>query len=135
MRLIPDDIWATLTIWQEARNQPPEGQIAVGEVIWRRTQQHYMSDGTVAGTVLKALQFSGWNAGDPNRVTAAQLDDADPVVQHCAAAWAQAKSGSNYSKGALLYLNPDVLDRLPGWVKNCDEVAVIGAHHFYVPRR
>ena len=133
MRLIPDDTLAIITIWQEARNQGPEGQLAVAEVIWRRMKTRYSSDGTVAGTVLRPWQFSGFNTEDPNRVPSFKLDDANPTVKACKAAWELAKAGSNTTKNAVLYLNPKVVPRLPAWVGKSKKVATIGDHQFYVP--
>src|SRR5512139_929735 len=95
MRLIPDYVWATLTIWQESRGESFAGMVGVAEVIHRRTQMKYFSDGTVAGTVLRDRQFSGWNNSDPNRIKAALLDSDDRLVKLCAAAWAEALNGSD----------------------------------------
>ena len=136
MKLIHDHLWGILTVWQEARGESYEGKMAVAEVILRRTQQKYSSDGTIAGTCLQPLQFSGWNAKDPNRIKAAQVDSEDPMVLECELAFDIALKGSNMSHGALLYLNPSGFppNGLPGWVARCEEVAVIGRHHFYVPK-
>ena len=133
MRLIPDDALAVITIWQEARGEDDAGKLAVAEVIWRRMKTRYSSDGTVAGTVLRPWQFSGMNTDDPNRVPAFKLDDSNPIVQACRAAWDLAKAGSNTTKGAVLYLNPRVIPKLPAWVAKSRKVATIGAHNFYVP--
>lgn len=131
MRLITDDRLATITIWQEARNQPWEGKVAVGEVIRRRAQRKYNSDGTIAGTVAKPYQFSGWNTNDPNRVPSLLLDDSDSVVHDCLYAWFFSEN-SNYSKDAVLYCNPRILRNMPAWAKETKRVAIIGDHYFYV---
>jgi spore germination cell wall hydrolase CwlJ-like protein len=130
MRLIPDDTWAILTIWIEARGEPFEGKLAVAEVIRNRTARHYNSNGTVAGTVLQPYQFSGWNTKDPNRISAAQLDDADLSLAECRRAWAQAQTGSDIAKGAVLYFNPRVVGR-PSWADISKRVAIIGHHEFF----
>lgn len=128
MHLIPDYVWATLTIWMEARGESYAGMVAVAEVIYRRTQRKYFSDGTVAGTVLRDRQFSGWNNSDPNRVKAAVLDSEDRVVKLCARAWQEAIAGSDMTKGALHYYNPAVCD--PEWAKGMTVVARVGKHAF-----
>lgn len=51
---------AALCIWDEAGNQPPEGRRAVAVVLLKRMARRYQSDGTVAGTVLRYDQFSGF---------------------------------------------------------------------------
>ena len=135
MRLISDTALAVITIWQEARGETHEGRVAVAEVIRNRMKEKYSSDGTVAGTVCRKWQFSGWNTDDPSRVASMKLDDDDQMVKDCLAAWLEANNnGTNLAKGALLYLNKAVVPILPSWVKNSDEVARIGAHTFYIPR-
>lgn len=133
MRLIADDVWATLTIWQEARGETHHGRLAVAEVIRNRTAQRYSSDGTIAGTVLRAYQFSGWNTKDPNRGACAMLDYGDPIVADCFLAWREAQEGSNLVRGALLYFARAVVAE-PDWVAHCDRVATIGRHEFYLPK-
>lgn len=133
MRLIPDHIWGIITVLQEAATEPYQGKVAVAEVILRRTQKKYMSDGTVAGTVLWPMQFSGWNAHDPTpqyreRIESAKADTNDHTVQDCIRAWGEAESGSDTTAGALLYYNPKLAN--PSWAKKSIETAVIGNHRF-----
>lgn len=133
MRLISDDTFAVITIWQEARNQGPEGMLAVAEVIRNRMMHKYASDGTAAGTVLAPLQFSGWNVHDPNRIPSVELDDQDPVVQACIMAWNQAVHDATESvNGALNYCRFD-LTPMPDWALPSLQVARVGAHVFFRP--
>ena len=132
MRLISDTALAIATIYGEARGEEYRGKLAVAEVIRNRTKEKYASDGTIAGTVLRRLQFSCWNDGDPNRIVIAKLDDSDPAVQDCMTAWHDANlNGTNVAKGALLYYAPALVS--PGWAKASMEVARIGHHVFMVP--
>jgi len=131
MRLISDEALAVLTVWQEARNQSFIGKCAVGEVIRNRMHRHYNSDGTVPGTVCRAWQFSGWNTQDPNRVPSLKLDDNDPMVQECMKAW-RTSQATSYARAAVLYLNKSIVDPLPDWARDDKQVAVIGAHTFYL---
>lgn len=62
-----------LTLFGEARGEPPEGRWAVGHVIANRARiahsghkRALYGDGTVAGACLQKLQFSCWNENDPN---------------------------------------------------------------------
>lgn len=130
-RLIPDEVWATLTIWQEARGEPYEGKAAVAEVILTRMRRKYLSDGTVVGTVLKPWQFSCWNTDDPNRLHAAVLDDADGGVAMCRQAWRDALAGSSVVPGAVQYYNPNGVPQTPSWADASKLVGVVGAHRFY----
>lgn len=133
MRLITDRAWGIATLIGEARGEPYLGKLGVAEVLRNRTLRHYSSKGSVASTVLMANQFSCWNTDDPNRLVMALIDDTDPSVSACAKAWDEAAAGSNTVLGAVHYLNPRTVPRIPSWVAACREVAIIGAHHFYVP--
>lgn len=139
MRLIDDDALAVVTIMQEAAGESYLGKVAVAEVILNRMKQKYSSDGTVAGTVLKPYQFSGWNTADPGRIRNIRADDEDRVVQECVRAWEEAKHGSDTVKGAVLYYNPDprLVPVTPDWAKphSAVQVATIGHHVFFVPKQ
>lgn len=134
MRVVPDEVWAGLTVWMEARGETHDGRVAVAEVIRNRTARKYDSDGTVPGTVLHPVQFSCWNTHDPNRIAAAHLDADDAMLQDCIAAWHEALAGSDLARGAVLYYNPAAVVETPGWVAQSTEVARIGRHVFFVPQ-
>lgn len=128
MKLIQPDALAIVTIWQEARGEPYEGKIAVGEVIRNRMGRNYSSDGTVAGTIARPYQFSGWNPLDPNFLPSLKLDDADPLVIDCIRAWNESKT-TTYAKGAVLYCNLNLAR--PYWAKQEKLVTKIGEHSFF----
>ena len=143
MRLVPDHVWAIITIWHEAQAEPFAGKVGVAEAIRNRTEAKHMSDGTVAGTCLWPMQFSGWNAHDATpkyreRIEGAKLDTNDPIVQDCIRAWSEAEAGSDTVKGAMYYLNEAVTiklyGKLPGWVARMDLVAEVEEHKFYKPK-
>ena len=129
-RLVSDDLWGIMTVWQETRGEPYLGKVGVAEVIFNRTRQKFQSDGTVASTVLWPKQFSGWNSTDPNRIKAAKLTYDSKGVQECMDAWQEAKQGSRYVKRALHYYNPSLVT--PPWATKMQEVAIIGAHRFMI---
>ncbi len=133
MRLISDTALAAATIWQEARGEPYEGKLAVAEVIRNRVRERYASDGTVAGTVMRPKQFSGWNSDDPNRIPSLKLDDGDRIVADCIRAWKEAtEHNTNLVRGALLYYAPALA--APAWARGCAELARIGGHVFLRPK-
>lgn len=134
-RLISEDVLAVITIAQEALMEPYEGKLAVAEVIRNRMQQKYASDGTVEGTVLRPLQFSGWNTGDHVRIRSMRWDDQWERIQECKRAWQDALNGSNITRQAVLYYNPTVVLVIPKWARpeHAQQVAHIGQHVFYVP--
>lgn len=130
--LISDRYWLIATVWQEARGESFDGKVGVAEAIIERKGTRYMSDGTYAGTVLRAWQFSGWNTGDPNRIKAAKLDEDDPVVNECIRAVEVAEAGSNLTNGARHYYNPSVCS--PKWAVGAEVLAAIGNHLFVRPK-
>lgn len=135
MRLVEDYAWAVITIWQEAQAESYLGKVCVAEVIRNRTRMKHMSDGTVAGTVLWPMQFSGWNAHDDTpkfreRVEGAKLDTDDPVVQDCLRAWSEAMAGSNLVQGAMYYYNPRICS--PKWAEKGKVIRVEGNHRFII---
>ena len=147
MRLISEEALAVVTIMQEAEGEPYLGKLAVAEVIRNRMTKKYASDGTVVGTVLRAKQFSGWNAvstkSDPHnlfRIRSVQIDSDEPIVKDCIRAWNEARAGSNTVHGAVLYYSPSALRAMgipdPDWAlpDSADEVAVVGKHRFFVPK-
>ena len=128
MRLISEDALAIVTIWQEARGEPYEGKLAVGEVIRNRMKRNYFSNGSVSGTVLRDYQFSGWNVGDPNRISSIQIDDSDATVRECISSWKESNN-STFANGAVLYCNLHLAH--PSWAKPEKMVAEIGNHTFF----
>lgn len=136
MRLISEEALAVVTIMQEAAGEPYLGKLAVAEVIRNRMLRKYASDGTVAGTVLRPMQFSGWNAKDPGRIRSVRADSDDSVVKECIRAWNEARDGSNTVHGAVLYYNPSIITDPPDWAlpDSATEVAVVGQHHFFIPK-
>lgn len=117
-----DDAWGAMTIDGEARGEPIDGQIAVGEVIRNRARRLRR---TVPAVVLAPEQFSCWSTHDPNRIAAALMDTADPSV----VAW-QVSADSQSVKGATLYHTAGVT---PSWASapTVHFVAQIGRHLFY----
>jgi spore germination cell wall hydrolase CwlJ-like protein len=138
-RLVPDWAWGVMTLFQEAQGCDHRERVMIAEVILRRTKLRYQSDGTVAGTVLWPMQFSGWNAKDDTpqyreRVEAAKLDLDNPIAKACLDAWREAdEQETNYSCGAVLYYNPKIC--APGWAAKCTEVARTKYHVYMVERR
>ncbi len=107
--------WAVLTIRMEARNQPVEGQIAIGNVIRNRMASRYFSDGSVAGTVLNPLQFSCWNAVDPQRVKGCQGAWDAPAIVAALQAWQRSKTEQMVAD-AVLYHSRFI--QVPEWAKS-----------------
>lgn len=130
MKVISDDSLGIVTVWQEARGESYLGKVAVAEVIRNRMLRNYSSDGTVAGTVCRAYQFSGWRPDDHNLIPSLKIDDSDPIVIDCIRAWHESKK-THHTKGAVLYCNLSILVKRPNWAKEENKVTEIGAHTFF----
>jgi len=120
-----------ITVLQEAEGEPYSGKVAVSEVIHRRMVMKYRSDGTVEGTVLRPLQFSGWNATASNRLRTIRADDQDLIVRDCMKAWDEGAT-SSLVPAALFYYSTDI--PAPAWAAEMDFVNQIGKHRFYAPK-
>lgn len=132
MRLVSDDNLAVMNIWAEARGEPFDGKVAVGEVMRNRMRLKYASNGTLADTIFRRLQFSGFNHDNPWRFQIFALDNADAIVRDCFKAWTLSEH-TNYTGGAVLYCNESLVH--PIWATDEDRVARVGAHSFFLPRK
>jgi spore germination cell wall hydrolase CwlJ-like protein len=128
MPLVVDpDCLAALNIYAEARGEPFEGQVAVGNVVRNRMAKKYRSDGTVAGTVLAPLQFSWLNASNPYRAKIFQCDSGDPTYQRAVEAWRESAIRSAVADAVLYH----AVTVRPSWASTLECVAKIGRHWFY----
>ena len=131
MRLISDEALAVITIVQEAAGESYEGKLAVANVIRHRMEREMHSDGTVAGTVLRAFQFSGWNTKpDFLRIRTVQVDSEEESVREATLAWRESAT-RDIVPGAVLYCNLNVLPIPPAWAKPANFVASIDHHTFF----
>lgn len=82
MLLLMSDIDITArTVWGEARGADYEHQKLIAHVLknrWTRTDGQFARDDSLATACLRHLQFSAWNATDPNfmKLYSADIDDA-----------------------------------------------------------
>ena len=129
MNLINPDTLAAINIWMEARGEPYEGQVAVGEVMRNRLANGSFGH-NLQSIILAPYQFSGWNTTSNERIAAFSLDDADPVYQQCLKAWLES-TNTAFAKGALFYYNPSIVSLPPDWAVPIHLTATIGHHQFY----
>lgn len=136
---LPDDIVLALTIWGEARNQPIEGQIAVGCVVRNRLKRAVNTAPRWRDVCLADEQFSCFNADDPNAGpiarAAAMLMTAVPTPELEQALWIaeglMSGAALDNTKGATHYLTTALLKtHPPTWAKNQPVLVVYGAHSF-----
>lgn len=134
--IVEDWQWVVLTIIQEAALESLKGKTMVAEVIRDRTETKYNSDGTVPGTILRSMQFSGWNTSNIGRIAAAKLDLSHPAVVDSMTAYNIAfKERSNLAMGANLY-HADYMNPYPEWVyaPNVKRLTQEGHHIFYLEK-
>jgi spore germination cell wall hydrolase CwlJ-like protein len=131
MRLYTDDASGIICIWAEARGEPYNGKVGVGEAVRNRTKTKFFSLGDVVSTVWWPKQFSWTLSGDPNRMRALRLDDLDPVVQECAKAWFESET-SNVTEGAVQY-HAASMNPFPSWASSAEfaKTVQVGGQIFY----
>ncbi len=77
---------AARTLWGEARGEDYLGRRAVAQVFfnrWKTTHGQFRRDDTLATACLRHVQFSVWNAGDPNFKKMFQVDYNDADLLMC----------------------------------------------------
>ena len=116
IRVFPDELLGSATIYVEGRGESYLGQVAIGEVIRNRMAQRIFSNGTVDDTIFQRKQFAGWE--DHNRMALGSVETEDPAWRSCVRAWAESAT-SIVTRGASHYLNPTLvikqLGSLPAW--------------------
>ncbi len=129
-----------LTIWGEARGEPVEGQIAVGQVIANRLRMGRWGH-TLTAVCQAPKQFSCWNAGhDPNHlalmayldrmVRGEHIQDASLRQADWIAEGIIGHSLLDNTKGATHY-HALAMDPLPKWAVGQEPCARVGHHLFY----
>ncbi len=122
------------TLYGECRGEPEEGQRAVAHVLWNR-----LNDGrwgkNLASVCLSRMQFSCWNASDPQREIMAALSDDDVTLQKLATLLMACKvSPDDPTHGALYYFS-DTMIMKPKWSIGMTFKGKIGHHNFFTDRQ
>lgn len=126
MTLFDDEI-AARTLWGECRGESHAGKVAVAHVIRNRLAAGRFGK-TVAAVCLAPLQFSCWNATDPNRHLMLELDDLDAMLVDCHAAWAESEMTADPTQGATHYR---VIGTYARWADGVKPLTAIGHHEFF----
>ena len=117
------------TAWGEARGEGRTGMIAVINVVINRVKGKQWANDIVS-VCQQALQFSCWNATDPNRDKMMNVTVADPSFAIAMELSQTAIKGelSDITNGANHYHEQSIM---PFWAKGRSPVATIGRHRFY----
>jgi N-acetylmuramoyl-L-alanine amidase len=123
-----DDFLAALCIWREARGEPYAVKQAVAFVLWNRLNDPKNRwPKRLASVVLQPLQFSSFNANDPN---ATKLPD--PTHELDWEAWQEAQTaldsvytanpGQDPTEGATNFYNSSI--PTPSWAEGKPSVKI-----------
>ncbi len=123
---------AIATLWQEARGEDQAAREAVAWVVKNRMARLYDSDGTIAGTVLKRWQFSGWMSATIARQALRAVGTGAPLIEALRAAWDAAGVGPDPTRGAVLYYSPATMrGPAPRWAARAPYLTTIGPFRLY----
>jgi N-acetylmuramoyl-L-alanine amidase len=119
------------TIWGEARGEGPAGMAAVASVILNRAALPRWWGHDVVSCCRHPLQFSCWNADDPNRAKLLAVSGVDPSYDVADAIARLAIVGhlNDTTHGADSYYAQG--SDMPPWAKGQSPVAAIGRHLFF----
>lgn len=123
-----DRFLLALCVWREARGETLTGKkLVAAVVINRRTDAAHRWPRTISGVILQPLQFSSFNAADPNSVkfpnTAMDLS----IWEDCVAAADGAIIGPLTTDANHYHVE----GLHPAWADTSKIVATEGAHVFY----
>lgn len=124
-----DEQIAVRTLYGEARGESEEGQDAVAHVLLNRVKDGRWGK-TLAAVCLSRLQFSCWNAADPNRDFMAVLQDDTPTFLKLKSVLDAAKAFPDPTKGATHYFSV-TMAQPPKWSIGATFCGQFGRHKFY----
>jgi len=119
------------TLYGEARGEPREGREGVACVVLNRARRRTVRWGdTVEAVCLMRLQFSCWNANDPNRAKLQAVTDSDRDFVACTTIATQAVDGElpDSTDGSTHYCAQGAN---PNWAVGKQPAREYGHHLFY----
>lgn len=123
-----DRFLLALCIWREARGETLKGKQLVAAVIINRAHDPAMRwPRTIAGVILQPLQFSSFNAGDPNATKFPNALVDLSMWEDCVTAADQAIAGPLATTANHYHVE----NIHPSWADASKIVATEGAHVFY----
>ena len=121
-----------LCIWREARGEGAPGQYAVAWTIKNRVARGGWFGKTWVEVILKAKQFSSFNADDPNAVKFPDpMTDASYGPCLMAAKHVYDGSAPDPTGGATYYFDDSMAANPPSWAKAFTKTVKIGRLNFF----
>lgn len=121
---------AAITLCQEARGEPIDGQNAVAHAILNRQKDRRWGD-TLASVCLWPHQFSGWaDHKDPNFAYACGLSDDDATLSHMRSVLQVAIDGGNDLTFGATHYHSDKIEA-PEWTNGAIFCGKFGTQLFY----
>lgn len=133
---IDPDFWtfpyqiAARTMWAECRGEPLDGQTAVAHVLLNRKASGRWG-ASLATVCVAPLQFSCWNASDPQRLRMVALADDDPALAHMFSILKNAERAAKDPTGGAMFYFSDSMIVPPKWAAGMHFITKIGHHQFY----
>jgi N-acetylmuramoyl-L-alanine amidase len=132
------------TLFGEARGEGKQGMVAVACVIYNRAviagdyeDDHGMphplyGDGSLASACKAPLQFSCWNAGDPNRALIERVTESEPIFLVAVGIGTDAENDQldDITNGATHYCDKR-MPLPPAWAKGKTPCFALGNHLFF----
>jgi spore germination cell wall hydrolase CwlJ-like protein len=118
------------TCWGEARGQGNAAMAAVAHVVLNRVRDARRWPNSIPGVCLQPLQFSCWNANDPNRPRLIEVNTGDEAFVRALEVAGGVMDGGQQdtTNGANHFHTPAVH---PAWSHGQTPVAIIGGHMFF----
>ena len=119
------------TIWGEARGEGIDGMTAVANVVMNRVRHPRWWGHDVVSVCLKPLQFSCWNANDPNRPKILRASPANEGFALCQVIAQQAINGAldDPTGGCDSYFDTSIDP--PSWAVGKEPIYSVGDLRFY----
>lgn len=140
---LTDEHLLALTVYLEARNQPPEAQIGVAWVIMLRVRHPSWMGRTVHQVILKPNQFSEYNSNDPEYVLAEGIaahwdehygaDKALRIAEGIAASVISGMTPNPFGRDDVLYFREEHVH--PKYESGQTMVAKWGSTTFWVDKK
>ncbi len=123
-----DRFLLAICIWREARGESFHGkELVAWTIVNRSMDQRHRWPATIAGVVLQPMQFSSFNAGDPNAVKFPSGQSGMAGWEDCVTVADQAIA----SPPPMVVNHYHVVGLTPAWRDDSKIVATEGSHVFY----